>query len=149
MSNHTPDEIRTQRNIIEFLVCRIIRHTENTSGIRLSGWPDGELAERNAMVRRCWEELDRLSLWAGGGTAGWLAPGGTDHDRGQFTATCNRLHAEVEPGAHVAEIAITVHTADGTEISYHTAPGTDETSAIVHTANHDGCVQITTEDNGS
>jgi hypothetical protein len=138
----TRDGVRKQKMGVEFLVCDIIRHTETALGGSLLLDNDAALAEHNDLVRRCFQQLDRLSLWAGG------LPERRDHsaaddDRGRFIAACNRLYAEIDPGAHAAAVVIWVHNQDGTKVSYATEGDDVAVVRIVHTEDHEGCVEVT------
>lgn len=141
----TRDGVRRQKMGVEFLICDIIRHMAVALGGSVMLGDDAALAEHNDLVRRCFQQLDRLSLWAGG------LPERRDHseaddDRGRFIAACNRLYAEIEPDAHAAAVVIWVHNQDGTTVSYAAEGDDAAVTRIVHTEDHEGCVEITMGD---
>jgi hypothetical protein len=138
----TEEGIHKHRNDLEILVGQIMHHYNLTFGINLSDWPGDTLAGHNAMVRRCWRGLDRLQAWAGSRYG--LNYDHPDRPRAEFIAVCNRLFAEIEPGAHVAAAEITVHNQDGTAVSYAIEAGSADIIRVVHTADHEGCIEITT-----
>jgi len=152
----TPEEIRHQRSVIEFLICEL-----SSLDTHFRSRDDTELGLHNALIWRAWQELDVLTMWAGGqreyGRHGhWEGEECGDAvncARNEFARACNRLYAEVEPGAHIAQIEITMHTADGTEVSYATSPrplldGSPQAPIwrTIHAAGHDGCVDATIGD---
>jgi len=138
----TMEGIRKYRYDIESLVCQIIRHYDLTFGIRLNDWPGDALAEHNAMVRRCWRELARLSAWAG--STAEMFDDDPDRPRAEFIAVCNRLFAEIEPGARAAALEVMVHNQDGITVSYTIEAGNADIIRVIHTADHEGCTEITT-----
>jgi hypothetical protein len=155
-SGGTPDAILCQRDVIEFLVCELIGLGDHYDYRQ----DDGLLDLHNALVWRIWQELDVLAMWAGGNRrwsrhSHWGEPCGSAADcaRGGFIKACNRLYAEVEPGARIASVEIAVHNADGTEVSYATYPRELRDGApqpplqrIIHTEGHEGCIDATVED---
>lgn len=156
----TPQEITNQRDVIEFLVCELSSlHMAWVAGRD----PDDILALHNAIIWRIWQELDVLAMWAGGerinGLHGHYAEEqcGSEADciRAEFAKTCNRLYAEVEAGAHIAEVEITVHNDDGTEVSYSTGvtsifdySARPPICRTIHEPDHQGCIDATVIDLG-
>jgi hypothetical protein len=138
----TGEGVHKHRNDLEILVGQIMIHYNQTFGIRLSDWPGDTLAEHNMLVRRCWKGLDRLQAWAGSSYG--LNGDHPDRSRAQFIAACNQLFAEIEPGAHVAAVEIMLHNQDGTAVSYAIEAGNADIIRVVHAADHEGCIEITT-----
>lgn len=149
----TPEEIRARRDVIEFLVCELIRLSD-----RCDYTSDHALYElHNAMIWKVWKELDALSMLAGGNPS-WTKHGhGPDYSecetpaecaRYRFVAAYNRLMAEVEPDAHIASVEITVHNMDGTEVSYGTGIDLNPLNPrqplqrIIHDPDHGNCLVI-------